>query len=193
VAAFKQPKGTDEEKAARKAAIQHAMRVATEVPVETMTACAAAMAAAGPVAEFGNPSAKSDVAVGVQTLAAGMQGALFNVEMNIGSLKDSALVDAITAELRAAGKQSSEAAAHIYRAGGIFDLMKQTAARLGMPSHPEPGTPEFAQVAARGVSMMLRRLGTAEARGALEALEKSADPTMAGAAGDALKQFGSAD
>src|SRR5262245_25106844 len=45
VAAFRKPKGTDEEKARRSAAIQDALRVATEVPIETYRAGAAAMVA----------------------------------------------------------------------------------------------------------------------------------------------------
>src|SRR4029077_7994706 len=44
VAAYRKPKATDEEKAARKVAIQDAMRVATEVPLETATLCAGALA-----------------------------------------------------------------------------------------------------------------------------------------------------
>lgn len=36
--AYKRPKGTDEEKAARKEAIQAAMRAATEAPLATMRA-----------------------------------------------------------------------------------------------------------------------------------------------------------
>src|SRR5690606_17555531 len=38
VAAFRLPKGTDEEKRARKAAIQEGMRGATEVPMDTLRA-----------------------------------------------------------------------------------------------------------------------------------------------------------
>ena len=54
---IRQPKSTDEEKAARKAAIQDAMRVATEVPLETMRACAEVLGAAKTVAEHGNRNA----------------------------------------------------------------------------------------------------------------------------------------
>ncbi|MBA3948688.1 MAG: cyclodeaminase/cyclohydrolase family protein, partial [Acidobacteria bacterium] len=37
--AYRQPKGTDEEKAVRRAAVQEAMRAATEAPLEVMRAC----------------------------------------------------------------------------------------------------------------------------------------------------------
>ncbi len=131
VAAFKRPKSTDEEKAARSAAIQDAMRVATEVPVETFRACAEAVEAARVVAEHGNPSAKSDVAVGVHALQAALMGAAFNVEINIGSLKDAALVDRLTAALREAQARAAAASQPIYVLAGIADLQKLVGARLG--------------------------------------------------------------
>jgi formiminotetrahydrofolate cyclodeaminase len=43
VAAYRLPKGTDEEKTARKAAVAVAMRAATEVPLETARAAAAVL------------------------------------------------------------------------------------------------------------------------------------------------------
>jgi formiminotetrahydrofolate cyclodeaminase len=131
VGAFRKPKNTPEEKAARTEAIQHAMRVATEVPVETVQACAQALRAARNVADFGNPSAKSDLAVGVQSLMTGFQGALLNVEANIGSVKDQAFVDATTKALRAAAPEVFDAVRHIYAGSGIFEFMKQSSERLG--------------------------------------------------------------
>ena len=44
MAAYRLPKATDEEKAARTQAIQAALRGATEVPLETLRACADALA-----------------------------------------------------------------------------------------------------------------------------------------------------
>ncbi len=99
VAAYRKPKATDDEKAARKEAIQHAMRIATEVPLETAKACAAALDDSRIVAEHGNPNASSDVGTGAALLRAGIQGALLNVDVNIGSLSDSALVTRIRQEV----------------------------------------------------------------------------------------------
>src|SRR6185437_2568406 len=56
MAAYKKPKGTDEEKAARSGAIQSAMRVAIAAPLDVMRACAAASEQAVVVAALGNPS-----------------------------------------------------------------------------------------------------------------------------------------
>jgi formiminotetrahydrofolate cyclodeaminase len=131
VAAFKRPKSTDQEKADRSAAIQDAMRVATEVPVETFRACAEAVEIARVVAAHGNPSAKSDVAVGVHALQAALDGAAFNVEINIGSLKDPALVERLTAALREAQSRVMASRQPIYESAGIVDLLKLVGARLG--------------------------------------------------------------
>jgi formiminotetrahydrofolate cyclodeaminase len=83
VAAFRKPKATDEEKAARKAAIQDAMRVATEIPLETMKACAALLRLQRIVAEHGNTNAASDVHVAALLARAAMQGARSNVDINL--------------------------------------------------------------------------------------------------------------
>jgi len=99
VAAFKLPKGTDEEKAARSAAVQAAFRGATETPLAVMRACAQAVRHGGVVAARGNPSASSDVQVGLELATAGLRGARLNVEINLGSLKDAAYVAAVTAEV----------------------------------------------------------------------------------------------
>ncbi len=101
VAAFRLPKGTDEEKAARTAAVQQAFRVATEVPVETMEACRAAQLALGAVAQAGAASAASDVGVASHLISSAWFGAILNVETNIGSLKDPALAAQVTARVRA--------------------------------------------------------------------------------------------
>ena len=99
VAAYKRPKGTDEEKAARSAGIQAAMREAIAAPIAVMRACAAAAEQGVVVAALGNPSASSDVRVGFELLGAGLRGARLNVEINLGSVKDEAYAAGIRAEL----------------------------------------------------------------------------------------------
>ena len=106
VAAYRQPKGTDEEKAARSQAIQRALRGATEVPLRVMRLSAEALAAAKVVAARGNPSASSDVGVAMALLRAGLEGARLNVDVNLGSIKDEAYSRAVAdevARLTAAG------------------------------------------------------------------------------------------
>ncbi len=115
MAAFKRPKGTDEEKAARSAAIQAAFRDAIAAPLNVMRACAAAAEQAVVVARFGNPSASSDLAVGLELLGAALRGAKLNVEINLGSVKDAAYVEQVKADVtefeRAIGHESSAARA----------------------------------------------------------------------------------
>ena len=64
------------------------MRAAIAAPLEVMRACAAAAELGPVVGELGNPSASSDVQVGLELLGAGLRGAKLNVEINLGSVKD---------------------------------------------------------------------------------------------------------
>ena len=111
VGAYKQPKGTDEEKAARSAAIQKAVRAAIAAPLDVMRACAAAAEQGVVVAALGNPSASSDVRVGFELLGAGLRGAKLNVEINLGSVKDAAYVETVRRDVeefeRAIGHETS--------------------------------------------------------------------------------------
>lgn len=135
VAAFRKPKATEDEKSRRSAAIQDAMRVATEVPVETFRAAAAAMVAGRTVAASANPSAASDIVVGTGALTLSMSGALANVEINVGSLKDAALVGRLTADLRAAHAEAVAALSEILQTPDQADLMRKVSLRLGGHGH----------------------------------------------------------
>ena len=99
VEAFKMPKGTPEEKAARKEAIQVAMRGAAEVPMDVARRCARALDLASMVVEMGNPNTLSDAGCGARFVDAGLRGALFNVRINLGSIKDEAYVERVAAEV----------------------------------------------------------------------------------------------
>lgn len=88
MSAYRLPKATDEDKAARSAAIQAALQGATTVPLQTLRACAAAMAHAETVAGDGNRSAISDVGVAIGLLEAAAAGAEANVRINLASVRD---------------------------------------------------------------------------------------------------------
>ena len=96
--AYRQPRSTDEEKAARRRAIEAALRGAAEVPLEVMRACRAGLTAAVDVARAGNPSASSDIGVSVELLKAALHSAALNVGVNLSSLSDAGYVEAVTAE-----------------------------------------------------------------------------------------------
>jgi len=88
MAAYRLPKATDVEKAARKDAIQKGLRAATEAPLDTLRATAEAVSYARPVAAYGNLSAVSDVRVALELLEAATAGAAANVEVNLASIDD---------------------------------------------------------------------------------------------------------
>lgn len=90
MAAFALPKGSDEEKKARTQAVQAGYKAATHSPLNTMEHCLVVMRYALAVAQKGNPNALSDAYVGYLTAAAGFEGALWNVAINLGSIKDEA-------------------------------------------------------------------------------------------------------
>lgn len=98
VAAFRKPKVTDADKAARTAAIQDATRVATEIPLETMRACAALIRLEAVVAANGNQNAASDVHVAGLLARTGLRGALSNVHINVPGITDPALATALKAQ-----------------------------------------------------------------------------------------------
>src|SRR5215204_743305 len=97
--AYKRPKTTDEEKAARSAAIQEGFRAAIEAPLDVMRACAAAAEQGVVVASLGLHSAASDVMVGFELLGAALRGAKMNVEINLDSVKDAEYCDRIRGEV----------------------------------------------------------------------------------------------
>jgi formiminotetrahydrofolate cyclodeaminase len=99
VAAFRMPKGSDDEKAARTAAIQAAMKGATEVPLETVRAAAELAALGRTVADNGNANARTDAAVAIELAGAAVSGGRMNVEINLDSVKDERYREAARAEL----------------------------------------------------------------------------------------------
>ena len=82
MAAFRLPKASDEEKAARKQAIAAANLRATEVPLQTAESCLVVMAAAADAAGYGNPNALSDARTAAACARAGLLGAVENVRIN---------------------------------------------------------------------------------------------------------------
>jgi len=90
--AYKLPKRTDDEKAARARALQAALQHASDVPLCVAEACVQVLALARPIAEKGNQNAVSDGGVGTLMAEAGLRGAAFNVRINLHSIDDAAFV-----------------------------------------------------------------------------------------------------
>jgi formiminotetrahydrofolate cyclodeaminase len=83
MAALRLPKGTDEEKAARRQALGAATVRATDVPLQTAEKCVDVLASASVAAAAGNPNAVSDARTAAALAVAGVQGALENVRINL--------------------------------------------------------------------------------------------------------------
>jgi formiminotetrahydrofolate cyclodeaminase len=90
MAAFKLPKETPAQEAARKEAVERATVGAAEVPLETARLAVEALAAGVPLAEQGAKAAVSDVACGALCLEAAIKAAAYNVRINLGGLEDEA-------------------------------------------------------------------------------------------------------
>ena len=98
MAVFAMPKKTDEEKAARSAALQEATLYATEVPLRTMRAAYETFDVLEAMAKNGNPASVSDAGVGALAARSAVLGAQLNVGINAAGLKDRAKADILLAE-----------------------------------------------------------------------------------------------
>ena len=97
-ACFKMPKATDEEKAARSAAIQEATKFAALVPMQVARNACELMEIIADVARLGNQNAITDACVAMMAARSAVLGALLNVRINLGSLKDKTFVDELKRE-----------------------------------------------------------------------------------------------
>ena len=88
MAAYKLPKTTEDEKTARLTAIQQSMKKAALLPLEVAGDCLAVLKLAGRILPIGNANAASDAAVSGLMAYAALQGALYNVKINLGFIKD---------------------------------------------------------------------------------------------------------
>ena len=96
--AFGMPKKTDEEKAARSAAIQSATKYAIEVPFKTMSKAMQVFELCEAMINTGNPNSVTDAGVGALCARSAVMGAFLNVKINAGSLKDKAFVEKVLAD-----------------------------------------------------------------------------------------------
>ena len=96
--AFGLPKTTDEEKAARTAAIQEATKYATEIPFRTMQRSFDAFEIIKAMAAEGNPNSVSDAGVGALCARSAVMGAYLNVKINAAGLKDRVFADDLLAK-----------------------------------------------------------------------------------------------
>jgi len=90
--AYGMAKDTDEQKAGRTAAIQAALKEATDVPLACARLSAEVIKLCQPIAEKGNKNVISDAGVAVLAGQAALRSAALNVYINIGGIKDEVFV-----------------------------------------------------------------------------------------------------
>jgi len=86
--AYGLPKGTEQEKEERSRAIQQALKGAALQPMKVARECLDVLELCSWAASHGNPNALSDAGVASLLAQAGLRGALYNVEINLSSIRD---------------------------------------------------------------------------------------------------------
>ncbi len=100
MAAYRLPKETQTEQAARQTAIQSALQGATQVPLETARACGTVVKLAAKVIENINPNALSDAGAAALLAEAGLKGAQLNVAINLADIHDPIFIQETQEDLR---------------------------------------------------------------------------------------------
>lgn len=98
------PKDTDEQKAARREAMQNGLKEAAKVPLEVAETAAKIFPIAEAVVKHGNTNAVTDGLVASMMARTAVIGALFNVKINLGSIRDEAFVSEMAAKVEALEK-----------------------------------------------------------------------------------------
>ncbi len=98
MAAYKLPKTTDEETSLRKQKIQDAIKHAALVPLEVARDALAVIDLAGRAIRKGNKNAASDGAVAAMNARTAALAAIYNVRINLSSIKDDAFVEKLAQE-----------------------------------------------------------------------------------------------
>jgi len=88
MAAFKLPKGNEVEVARRSEVIQTSYIKAADIPLNIAINCLQALKLADRIKDKGNKNAISDIGVAAESSYAGLESALMNVKINLGSIKD---------------------------------------------------------------------------------------------------------
>jgi len=101
LAAFKLPKSTEAEQAARREAIESASKKAAEVPLETAQLAVEVARLADSLRPITAPQAASDLSVAHHLAGTALQGALTNVRANLPSIHDTDWVRQMETQIQA--------------------------------------------------------------------------------------------
>lgn len=98
MAALGMPKGTEEEKAVRRAVMQEALKSASLVPLNTAKTVSKVFPLAEAAVKSGNKNAVTDGLVAAMMARTAVLSALLNVKINLGSIKDESFALALRQE-----------------------------------------------------------------------------------------------
>ncbi len=113
MAAFKLPKGTEEEQAARTEAVEQAYVHAAEVPLRVARDSVATLGLAAIAVEHGNVNAISDGGSAAHFTQAALAGAALNVRANAAAVRDRATAEAWLKEIAGLEARAAETLAGI--------------------------------------------------------------------------------
>lgn len=99
MAAFKMEKETEEQKSLRALEIQKAYKAATEIPLEVARKAYDIYEIIEIAVDHGNKNAISDAGVAALLAQAAIEGAIMNVKINLGSIKDEEFTTSIREEI----------------------------------------------------------------------------------------------
>ena len=102
------PKETEEEKAARTEAMQNGLKAAVAVPLSVAKASYEVLPYAELMVAKGNKTAVTDALVATMMARTAVLGALFNVKINLLSIKDQEFVQATSKEVEALEKKEGK-------------------------------------------------------------------------------------
>ncbi|MEG1145024.1 MAG: cyclodeaminase/cyclohydrolase family protein [Clostridium sp.] len=117
------PKSTDEEKAVRREAMQNGLKAAAQVPLSVGAAAYKIFPIAEAVVARGNTNAVTDGLVAAMMARTAVIGALFNVKINLGSIKDEAFVAELAAEVKELEEKAIAYEQKILKASDLSDKL----------------------------------------------------------------------
>lgn len=117
MAAYRLPKKTDQEITLRQQKIQEAIKHAALVPLEVARDALAVIELAGRAIQKGNKNASSDGAVAAMNARTAALAAIYNVKINLKSIKDDSFVEKLSQEVKELEnqvvKKENEALSHV--------------------------------------------------------------------------------
>jgi formiminotetrahydrofolate cyclodeaminase len=111
--AFRLPRSSEDEKDNRRRSIQEALVPATETPLEIVECCQGALRLAVPLLGKLNPNVLSDLAAGIDLVAAAAHAASHNADVNIAMMSDDETIGRYTERTRSALAEVDALAARV--------------------------------------------------------------------------------